>query len=301
LAGARASVERAAAELAEVQRQLLRDVGSAFVRILKDQDRMALLEKSRQAADALLAGIERRYEAGESTALELNRARVAAASARAERSAAEAVASSELAELQALLGLSEPIEVRGSLAPRPAVKLETLLAGLDRRADLQALAAELNEAEAEVLLGKALSRPEMGVRGAVAREERAEILTAGVVVTLPVHNAGQEALAVGQARTAALRQALTMARGAAEAEVRGAYSALSHRLMAVRELEQTALPALEDNASLAQKSFEAGEIGVGELLLIRREILETRLAYLDRLLEASLTGLGLEAAAGALR
>jgi hypothetical protein len=48
------------------------------------------------------------------------------------------------------------------------------------------------------------------------------------------------------------------------------------------------------------KSFEAGEIDLGELLLIRREILETRLAYLDRRLEASLTRFELEAAAGAL-
>ena len=68
----------------------------------------------------------------------------------------------------------------------------------------------------------------------------------------------------------------------------------------MRELEQTALPALDDNESLALKSFEAGEIDLGELLLIRREILETRLAYLERLLDASLTRFELEAAAGAL-
>jgi len=299
LAGAGASVQRAAAELAEVERRLIRDVGIAFARTLKAQERIALLTKSRQAADALLSGIERRYDAGENTALEQNRARVVAAGARAELSAAEAQKESELAELKVLLGLSEPVVVRGSLAPGPSVPLAAFLAGLDRRPDLQVLTAELGEAEAEVLLGLALSRPEMGVRGALAREERAEIVTAGVVVALPVHDRGQEALAVGEARTAALRQALTTARGAAAAEVRGAYSALSHRLKAVRELEQTALPALEDNESLAEKSFEAGEIGLGELLLIRREILETRLSYLDSLLEASLSRFALEAAAGA--
>jgi cobalt-zinc-cadmium efflux system outer membrane protein len=58
---------------------------------------------------------------------------------------------------------------------------------------------------------------------------------------------------------------------------------------------------LEDNESLALKSFEAGEIDLGDLLLIRREILETRLAYLDRLLDASLTHFELEAAAGVLQ
>jgi cobalt-zinc-cadmium efflux system outer membrane protein len=303
LAGAQGALDRGEAELAEARRLLLRDVWTDFVRSLVAQDRIALLAESRRAADELLAATERRHEAGEATVLELNRARTAAAVARAGQSAAEAEASAALAGLTGLLGLEpgEDIEVRGPLASASPPSLEALLAGLDRRPDLRVLAAELREAEADVLLGQALSRPELGVRGSVAREERADIVTAGVVITLPVHNRGQETLAVGQARTAALRQVLTVVRGAAEAEVRGAYSALDRRLAAVRELERMAIPALKDNESLALKSFEAGEIGLGELLLIRREIVETRLAYLDRLLEASLTRYELETAAGALQ
>lgn len=302
LAGTQAAFDRAEAELAEVRRRLQRDVWAAFARVLAAQERGALVSRSREAADALLGSTERRYEAGEATALELNRARVAAAGARAEQGAAEAEGSAALGELKALLGLpsGESVEVRGSLAPQPSVELETLLAGLDRRPDLRALAAELREAEAEVLLGQALSRPGLGVRGGVAREEGADIVTAGVVVSLPLHNQGQETIAVGQARADALRQALAAGRGAAEAEVRGRHAALTARQTAVRELKETALPALEDNESLALKSFEAGEIDLGELLLIRREILETRLAYLDRLLDAALARFELEAAAGAL-
>jgi outer membrane protein, heavy metal efflux system len=302
IAGTEAALDRAEAELDDARRLLVRDVWTAFVRALAARDRAALLARSREAAGALRAATERRYEAGEATALELNRARIAAASARAEESGAEAERSAALSELTALLGLSpgEAVEVQGSLAPTQAVELETLLAGIGERPDLRALAAELREAEAEILIGRALARPSLGVRGGVGREEGAEIVTAGVVVSLPVHNRGEEAIAVGEARAAALRQALAVARGAADAEVRGRYAALTRRLAAVRELEQTALPALEDNESLALKSFEAGEIDLGELLLIRREILETRLAYRDRLLEASLTRFELEAAAGAL-
>lgn len=302
VAGAQAAVERAQAELDDARRLLLRDVRTTFFRGLNAGDRVELLTRVRQAADELLAATERRYEAGEGTALELNRARVAAASARAEQSAAQAGASAVLAELEALLGLppGETVEIRpGPALPQPP-GLEALLAGLDRRPDLRAIAAELREAEAEVRLGQALARPGLGVRGAVGREEGADLVTAGVVVSLPFHDRGQETLAVGQARAAALRQALDAARKAADAEVRGRHSALLRHLGAVRELEQTALPALEDNESLALKSFEAGEIALGELLLIRREILETRLTYLERLLDVSLTRFELEAAAGAL-
>jgi cobalt-zinc-cadmium efflux system outer membrane protein len=303
MAGTQAAVERAEAELEDARRLLLREVWTGFVRSSVAADRIALLAASRQAADELLATAERQDRAGEITALELNRARTAAAMARAGQSAAEADASATLAGLKALLGLDpgETVEVRGKLTPFPPLRLEELLAELDRRPDLRALAAELREAEADVLLGKALRRPEIGVRGGVAREERAEIVTAGVVIALPIHDRGQETLAVGQARAGALRQALATARAAAEMEVRGAYSALDRRTAAARELERTALPALEDNESLARKSFEAGEIGLGELLLVRREILETRLAYLDRLLDVALTRFELETAAGVLR
>jgi cobalt-zinc-cadmium efflux system outer membrane protein len=303
LAGTQAALDRAEADVAEARRLLLRDVWTTFVRALVAGDRVRSLERSAQAVIALLTTTERQFEAGEATALDLNRSRIAAASARAEQSAAEAEGNAALAELRALLGLSpeETVEIRGSLTPRPPVELESLLAGLDQRPDLRALAAELREAEAEVLLGQALARPELGVRGGLAREEGAEIVTAGVVVTLPIHNRGQETIAVGEARASALRQALEAARRAADAEVRGRYVALSRQLAAVRELETTALPALEDNESLALKSFDAGEIDLGELLLIRREILETRLAYLERLLDATLTRFELEAAAGVLQ
>lgn len=301
MAGAQAALDRSEAELAEARRLLLRDVWASFARSRLGQDRVKLLARNRQTAEALLAATERRYEAGEGTALELNRARVAAASARAEESAAEATASAALTDLKGLLGLAEPIEIQGDLPLRQPLELGTLLAGIGRRPDLQALMAELREAEAEILLAQALTRPGVGVSGGVAREEGMDIVRAGIVLTLPVHDRGQETLAVGQARAAALRQTLAAAQSAAETEVRGRYSILTHQLAAVRELEHTALPALEDNESLAGKSFEAGEISLGELLLIRREIVETRLAYLDRLLDATLARFELETSAGALQ
>jgi len=301
VAEAQAALDRTQADLSEARRLLIRDVWTTFARILVAQDRFALLTKNSQAADSLLAATERRYEAGEGTGLELNRARIAAANARAEESAAEGTGSAALADLKKLLGLKEPVEIQGNLTSHPPLKLETLLAGLDHRPDLQALAAEVREAEAEVLLGRALARPDIGVRGGLAREERADIVRAGIVLTLPVHDRGQETLAVGQARVTALRQALVAAEAAADTEVRGRYAVLTRQLAAVRELEHTALPALEDNESLAGKSFEAGEISLGELLLVRREIVETRLAYLDRLLDAALTRFELETAAGVLQ
>lgn len=297
IAGAQAAVERAEAELDDARRLVRRDAETLLVRTRIARDRLDLLTRGRQSADELLTATERRYEAGEATALELNRARATAASARAEQGGAQAEESAVLSELRALIGQTD---VGESPALSQPPDLETLLAEIDQRPDLRAIAAGLREAEAEVRLGQALSRPGYGLRGGVGREEGADLVTAGVVVSLPFHDRGQETLAVGESRAAALRQALAWARTAAEAEIRGRHQSLLRHLAAAQELEQTALPALEDNESLALKSFEAGEIDLGELLLIRREILETRLTHLQRLLDASLTRVELEAASGAL-
>jgi cobalt-zinc-cadmium efflux system outer membrane protein len=83
--------------------------------------------------------------------------------------------------------------------------------------------------------------------------------------------------------------------------VRSAFEAYSRRLAAVRLLERDAMPGLDENDALTARSFEVGQLGLPELLLIRREILETRSQYLDALLEAALARMDLDASAGVLR
>jgi cobalt-zinc-cadmium efflux system outer membrane protein len=179
--------------------------------------------------------------------------------------------------------------------------LEALLARIGERPDLAALAAGAREAEAQVRLGETLARPEWSLKTGFAREERADIVSGGVAISLPLFRRGQEEQAVGRARADSLRARAEALRRAAEAEVRGAFAVYQRRLQAVSELEDAALPAVEDNEALAQKSFEAGEINLGELLLIRREILETRLSHLDLLLSARLAAVELETKAGAIQ
>jgi cobalt-zinc-cadmium efflux system outer membrane protein len=69
----------------------------------------------------------------------------------------------------------------------------------------------------------------------------------------------------------------------------------------VSVLEAEAIPGLGENEQLTTRSFDVGQIGLPDLLLIRREILETRSQYLDALLEAVMARTDLDAAAGILR
>jgi hypothetical protein len=58
---------------------------------------------------------------------------------------------------------------------------------------------------------------------------------------------------------------------------------------------------LDDNDALARRSYEVGQIGLGELFLVRRETGEVRAALLERVAEAAEARVDLEARAGVLR
>jgi cobalt-zinc-cadmium efflux system outer membrane protein len=86
-----------------------------------------------------------------------------------------------------------------------------------------------------------------------------------------------------------------------QVEVRTAFDAFNRRLAALRVLESDAIPGLDENERLTARSFEVGQLGLPDLLLIRREILDTRFQYLDALLEAALARVDLDASAAILR
>jgi cobalt-zinc-cadmium efflux system outer membrane protein len=50
---------------------------------------------------------------------------------------------------------------------------------------------------------------------------------------------------------------------------------------------------------MARESYRAGKMDLPAVLVVRREALDTRREYLDRLLEAALSGIDLAVATGA--
>ena len=134
-----------------------------------------------------------------------------------------------------------------------------------------------------------------------SREEGDHIVLGGMKVTLPMFSKGQEQRAVGSARAARLRTELEATRARIQVEVRTAHEAYNRSLAAVRALEAEAIPGLDENEKLTTRSFEVGQLGLPELLLIRREILDTRSQYLGALLEAALARVDVDASAAILR
>jgi cobalt-zinc-cadmium efflux system outer membrane protein len=303
IAGAESGIARETATSADVTRRLLRDVATAFLRSLWAQKRLELLRSSEQLASAFSATAQKRYDAGDIPVLELNLAKSSAVRARSEVRSATADMTEALGDLRIFLGMGpeEPLAIWGDLRDQRQHDLDTLLAAAPERPDLKALAAEMGEAEADVRLGAGFKWPEVGVGGKYSRDEGNNIVQGGLKITLPVFSKGQELQATGNARATRLRTELESTKRTVRSEVRTAFEIEAFRRETVNELEKAALPGLEENDTLARRSYEEGEIGLPELIFIRREILETKMSYANSLLEAALAGLEVEFRAGVLR
>jgi cobalt-zinc-cadmium efflux system outer membrane protein len=304
IAGAEAGIDREIADSDEATRRLLREVASSFSRAVAAQERVRLLETTEKLAQEFLQIAERRYRAGDIAILEVNLSRTSAARARAELRIAAADRSTELGELRVVLGMraGESLGVTGDLRDRGTYDQGSLLTrALDERPDFRALQAELRQAEADVRLGEGLKWPDLGFGARYRRDAGDNVYQGELKITLPVFSRGQELRATGSARASRIRLEMDALRNAVQHEISSSFDAYQSRMEAFSELERGALPSLADNETLAKRSYEEGEIGVAELLLIRKETLDTRLAYVNSLLGAKLAEIELQFRAGVLR
>jgi cobalt-zinc-cadmium efflux system outer membrane protein len=299
--GANAAIAQSAANVDEVTRTVLRLAASAYYRAVHANERIKLLNATHEVALSVYAAADRRFKAGDIAVLDVNIARASLARVRAEREGAEASKSLALGELRQLLRQEGDVGVDGSLSRPADTDLAISLQAASQRPELRALEAGIQEAEAELKLGLSFSKPEYGVGVRYSREEGDQIVLGGMTVSLPIFSKGQEQRAVGSARATRLRAELDAARTRVQLEVRATFDAYNRRLAAVRVLEAEAIPGLDENEQLTTRSFEVGQLGLPELLLIRRELLDTRAQYLDALLEAALARIDLDASAGVLR
>ena len=299
--GANAAIAQSVADIDETTRVVLRSAAAAYYRALHATERIQLLAATQELATRVHSVADRRFKAGDIAILDVNIARASLARVRAEREGAEAAKALALGELKQILRLDEDIVVAGPLAAGNDAELNVALESASQRPELRALEAGVQEAEAEQRLGSTFSKPDYGLGVRYSREEGDHIFFGGMKLTLPVFSTGQELRTVGAARVARLRAELEAARFRVQLEVRSAFEGYRRRLAAVRLLEAEAIPGLDENETLTTRSFDVGQLGLLELLLIQREILDTRSQYLDALLEAALARIDLDASAAILR
>lgn len=298
-----AGVTKASAEGEARIQATQREVGLAFVRALWAERRLeAQAEIEGIAADTLRAA-ERRLKGGDASRLELSAARIALARARSQRIAVAAERDAAIGALHVLLGVppATPIVVKGALDEEDPLALSSLQQRAKSRPDLRALGADLDAARAEIALGEALAAPQLGVGIRFEHEEGSVNTVLGVLsLSLPIFDHGQGISARARAVARRAETDVEQRRAQIPIEVRAAFDVYVRRLEAARALEREGAGSVEESLALAQRGFEEQELGLADLLTLRREILDARLELLDRWLDVRVAGVELQAAAGAL-
>lgn len=293
------------AEIADMRRQVRAEVAERFYRVLALQQRVEIDSQAQKLFDDSATAIQKRRIAGEDTKLDANVAAVEAERAHNQLSVAQEQLLEARNDLAAKLQLPPSQlpratgELIASLAP---YTLNDLLTAVEAQPRLRALAERENSADAKLSLERASRYPDVTVGASVGREGPAgaqeRLTTFSVSVPLPLFKRNQAG--VGQA-TSELQQA-RIERQAALRDTRANVMALWTKLNSldarVRRLRESVLPALDDNQALSLKSQRAGQIGLLDMIVIQRQVLDARRDLIDALTEYHATQVALELAAG---
>lgn len=293
------------ASIEETRRDVRVDVERIFVQVLSLQERIATERQSLMIVEDTATFVQKRVAAGEDSRLDGNLANVEAVRARNQIGVLEEQLMQLRAELAIALQLpfnELPTVVGALILAAPIYTLETLLAKAADRPLLRALDLREQAARNRLSLEQAVRYPDLTVgiatarEGAVAARERLTSLTVSLPLPLFRQNAGsigRAATELGQAKLE--RQTATRNSGAS---VVALWQKLQSLILRVEALQQTVLPMLEDNQRLSAKSLQAGEIGLSQLLLVNRQVLDGRRDLNDAQTELRLARIALHQAAG---
>ncbi|MFZ5456978.1 MAG: TolC family protein [Pseudomonadota bacterium] len=293
------------AGIEEMRRHVAAEVEQRFTRVLVLQRRIDTEREALAAVEEAATAVRKRVAAGEDSRLDGNLATVEAERGRNQLAALSEQLLQARAELAAVLQLPADRlpEASGELsATAPAYTLESLLAAAAGRAQLRALGQREQAARSRLDLERAAVFPDVTVGLSAGQEApydaREHFTRLTVSVPLPLFR--RNAAGIGRATTE-LSQAQIERQSAlrdVDAQVRTLWQRLSSLQARVKRLTDSVLPALNDNRRLSTTAYRAGEVGLLQLLLVNRQVLDARRDYLDALGEFVQTRIALEQAAG---
>lgn len=289
--------------ISETRRQVRAEVERRFVQVLRLQLRVQAEEQAIRLVEETAEAIKKRVAAGEDSRLDGNLAMVEAERAQNQVAMLREQLVQARADLAVLLQTpaDQLPEVVGSLdASSVSYTQDDLLTSAANRSLLSILNHRKEAARNRVALERASAYPDvtLGLRHGRELGVDAKVTTLSVSLPLPLFR--RNASAIGRAETE-LTQA-EIEKQAASRDVRAQVLALWDQWQSlkvrVRRLEKSVLPSLDENQRLSAISFRAGEIGLLQLLLVNRQVLDGKRDLLDARVELRLTQIALEATAG---
>ena len=291
--------------LQETRRQVRAEVEQRFVRVLALQLRIAAEAETLKLVQGAAIVVGKRVAAGEDSRLDGNLAQVEAERGRNQLAALGEQLTESRAELASALQMAPESlpEVDGELAPRVGpYTLDQLLANAANRPRLRALELRETAARNRLNLERAAAYPDITVGVSSGREGASDSREklVGFSVSLPLPLFRRNAGGIGRATTE-LTQAQIERQAAGRdtpAQVRTLWLKVESLRARVKRLENAVLASLDENQRLSSISYRAGEIGLLQLIVVNRQVLDGRRDLLDARTELRLATIALEAAAG---
>lgn len=290
--------------IVDTRRQLRAVVEQRFVRVLGLQLRIQMEAQTLKLIQDAATAVTKRVTAGEDSRLDGNLAKVEAERAQNQVSVLREQLIQARAELAALLQLPPDNlpEVSGSLEPsRVSYTLEELLNTTANRPLLRSYDHLEKAAQSRLDLERATVYPDLTLGLNTAREGsiNPQDTITGWSVSLPLPLFRRNGTGIGRATTELTQ--VQVQQQAVQRDVRAQVRALWERWenlkTRVQRLSTSVLPSLEENQHLSSVSFRAGEIGLLQLLLVNRQVLDGQRDLLDAKTELRLTQVTMEAAA----
>lgn len=293
------------ANIDEIRRQVRAEVEQRFYRVLILQRRIETEREALAAVTDAAAAVKKRVAVGEDSRLDGNLAMVEAERGHNQLAVLDEQLLQARAELSAALQLpaSALPETTGELRAAPtAATLETLQASARERPLLRSLEHREQAARNRLGLERAAAYPDVTIGLSAGREApydaREQFTRLTISVPLPLFR--RNGAGIGKATTE-LTQA-EIERQSSERDVMAQVNALWQRMDSlqgrVKRLAESVLPALDENRRLSSTAYRAGEIGLLQLLLVNRQLLDARRDYLDAIGDFIQTRIALEQTAG---
>ena len=292
------------AKIEELGRQLSFEVQRSFLQVLSLQQRSAVEEEAIRSVEQAANAVKSRVAAGEDTRLDGNVAGVEVGRARNQLAGLVDQLAKARAEFADLLQLppGQLPQVQGDLAHGATYRLTDLLESARKRPQFEALTQQERAARSRLALERAAVSPDLTVGIGIAREgpgDTRERIT-GINLSVPLPLFRRNAAAIGRA-SSELTQ-VQIERQVAEREARASVITLWSRLEAlqarIEQIRSTIVAALDENQRLSTRAYREGELGLLELLVVTRQVLDGRRDLLEAETEAALTRNALEQAAG---
>ncbi len=313
LAIARYDLEMHRWQLAERERILREELKTAFFSSLLSEQRVTLMERAIAINRQLLDVAGERLAAGDIPELERNLVKIELAKSEGSHLAAIRENKQRLTKLMTLSGAesSEQIAPSGDLAATR--QLTNSLAELqnlarNNRPDLKSLEAERAKGEAEILLAKAESIPNL-TAGLALRRDTAGMEIGGVEgrdtsysialklsIPIPVFDANRSGVQEARAKKNSSDYRLAATLTTIEREVESSYNELqnSERILAL--YRDSILTQLDENLKLTQEAYRLGEVGILAVIQEQKKFFEVHEGYLTALYDRQAAFVRLETA-----